>query len=99
LIEDFLIQFCKNLKPSDFVMKSESVGDKKIGKREYLNDLNTTKMLRNLNEYFSIKVNVPRIRRGDCQEIETLICEEALELARYIRNERENWNPRIATLT
>jgi hypothetical protein len=42
------------------------------------------------------KVDVPRIRHGKHQEIETLICEEALLFAKYLRNERETWIPRIA---
>jgi len=36
--------------------------------------------------------------RGESQEIETLINEEALLLAKYLRNERETWEPRIVTL-
>jgi hypothetical protein len=35
---------------------------------------------------------------GESQEIETLISEEALMLARYVRNEKENWTPRIVKL-
>jgi len=34
---------------------------------------------------------------GDQQEIETLINEEALLLAKYLRNEIETWKPRIAS--
>ena len=30
--------------------------------------------------------------------IETLISEEALLFAKYLRNERKDWNPRIAEL-
>ena len=35
---------------------------------------------------------------GYTQEIETLISEEALLLATYLRNERIEWNPRIIVL-
>ena len=41
-------------------------------------------------------MNIPRIRRGEHQEIETLISEEALLLAKFLRNEKEEWKPRIA---
>jgi hypothetical protein len=34
---------------------------------------------------------------GDQQEIETLTNEEALLLAKYLRNEIETWKPRIAS--
>jgi hypothetical protein len=34
---------------------------------------------------------------GDQQEIETLINEEALLFAQYLRNEKQIWIPRIAS--
>jgi hypothetical protein len=54
---------------------------------------------RKLNDYFRNKVNIPRIMRGESQELETLIDEEALLLAKYLRNETEIWNPRIVAKT
>jgi len=39
---------------------------------------------------------VPRIRVGKRQTIETLISEEALLLAKFLRDERKEWTPRIA---
>jgi len=96
LIDDFLIQYCKKLKPSDFILKTERLSVRKKGKRQYLNNMNTRNLLRSLNEYFSMKVEIPRIRYGKSQEIETLIGEEVELLARYIRDEKENWIPRIA---
>jgi hypothetical protein len=36
---------------------------------------------------------------GDRQEIETLISEEALLFAKYVRNEKNKWIPRIVVLT
>jgi hypothetical protein len=35
---------------------------------------------------------------GNRQEIETLINEEALLFALYLRNEKQSWKPRIAHL-
>jgi hypothetical protein len=35
------------------------------------------------------------VRMGEQQEIETVINEEALLFAQYLRNERQSWNPRI----
>ena len=37
-------------------------------------------------------------RRARQDSIETLISEEALLFAKYLRNERELWKPRIAAL-
>jgi len=67
------------------------------GKREYLNDVKTKEMMRDLNDYFDTKIEIPLIRYGKRQRIETLINEEALLLAKYIRKERETWVPRIST--
>jgi uncharacterized protein (DUF2384 family) len=43
--------------------------------------------MRELKDYFEKKIEVPLIRYGKKQRIETLINEEALLLAKYIRNE------------
>jgi len=52
-----------------------------------------------LNRYFETEVNIPRIRKGERQEIETLIDEEAFLFAKYLRGERPSWNPRIVELS
>jgi hypothetical protein len=69
---------------------------KRMGKREYLNDKTTRKMLKELNSYFDSMVKIPRIKVGNKQRIETLINEEALLLAKFLRDEREKWIPRIS---
>ena len=77
-------------------MKAESVSRNKKGKREYLNNAETRRMMKELNEYFEYKVDIPLIRHGKRQRIETLINEETLLLAKYLRGERNNWIPRIS---
>jgi len=52
-----------------------------------------------LISFFESIVEVPRIRRGNRQTVETLINEEALQLARYLRSEKPTWNPRIVKLS
>ena len=79
-------------------MKSEAVSRKRIGKREYLNDAETRRMMRELNGYFESKVDIPLIRHGKRQRIETLINEEALLLAKYLRDEKKTWMPRISDI-
>ena len=54
--------------------------------------------MRRLNDYLLTKVMIPQIRRGNEQEIETLIREEALLLGMYLRDEMQTWIPRIASL-
>jgi hypothetical protein len=44
-----------------------------------------------LNALFRRKVEIPRIKYGKKQTLETLINEEALLLAKFFRNERNNW--------
>jgi hypothetical protein len=58
--------------------------------------MKTKEMMRNLQEYFQSKVEVPLIRHGKRQKLETLINEEALLLAKYVRNENNTWTPRTA---
>jgi CRISPR/Cas system-associated endonuclease Cas1 len=99
LIDDFVIQYCNGLAKRGFTFKTEKVSAKKIGKREYLTDLETRHFTSKLKEYFESYVEVPRIRVGKRQKIETLIHEEALLLAKYIRNEKKDWLPRIAITT
>jgi CRISPR-associated protein Cas1 len=95
LVEDFVIQFCRNLQKKDFIMKTEDFSAKRKGKREYLNDSLTHGLIKSLNEYFQTKIEIPRIRVGKRQEIETLINEEAMLLGMYLRNEKKDWIPRI----
>ena len=98
LIDDFLVQYCKRLKKKDFTTKAESVSRKRKGKREYLNNSLTGDLMKRLYQYFEREVEVPRIRIGKKQTIETLISEEALLLAKFLRDERKPWTPRITTL-
>ena len=75
--------------------KSEDFSTNRKGKREYLNEIQTHDLFKGLNHYFQSKVAIPRIRMGDKQEIETLISEEAFLFAKYLREEKKDWLPRI----
>jgi len=86
------------LKPSHFVIKAEDFSRKRKGKRQYLNEAMTNEFIKRLDVYFESKVEIPRIKVGKRQEIETLISEEALLLAKYLRDEKKSWVPRIAIL-
>ena len=43
-------------------------------------------------------VEISRIKVGNREKLEPLIDEEALLLAKYLRDERKSWVPRIAKL-
>jgi hypothetical protein len=51
--------------------------------------------MKELDGYCDSMVDIPRIKIGKKQRIETLINEEALLLAKYLRNEIKNWKPKI----
>ena len=99
LIDDFVIQYAFSLKEKDFVLKEESFTSNRKGKRQYLNGAKNVEFLKRLNMYFRSKIEIPRIKVGKKQEIETLIAEEALLFAKYLREEIEEWNPRIVSLS
>jgi len=96
LVEDFLIQNSASLRKKDFMMKHEDFSKSKVGQREYLNDSKTTDLTRKLYGYFESTVEIPRMKHGKRQTVETLINEEAFLLAQFLRDEHETWNPRIA---
>ena len=98
IIDNFIIGFCKNLSKKDFITKNEIMSRGKIGKREYLNDSETKDFMIALDKLFNLFVEIPRIRHGTRQEFETLINEEALLLAKYLRCEKESWIPRLPTI-
>jgi CRISPR-associated protein Cas1 len=99
LIDDFVIQYALSLREEDFVLKEETFSSNRKGKRQYLNGAKNKEFLKRLNLYFRSKVEIPRIKVGKKQEIETLIAEEALLFAKYLREETEGWNPRIVNLS
>jgi CRISPR-associated protein Cas1 len=98
LCDDYVIQFCLKLSKRDFTVKTESCSSNRKGKREYLNDKETLNLMRNLTEYFEKTVNVKRICHGNKQTLDTMISEESLLLAKFLRNERKEWIPRIAII-
>jgi len=95
LVDDFMFDYVQGLKPSDFSTKTVEASKSRKGKREYLNDAKTKDMIRELNDYFDTKIELPLIRYGKRQRIETLINEESLLLAKYLRDESDTWVPRI----
>lgn len=95
LIDDFVIQYCTNLKKKDFMMQREDYSSNRKGERQYLSKPLARDMMNKLNSFLESIVEIPRVRHGNKQTVETLINEEALLLARYLRNERPIWVPRL----
>jgi hypothetical protein len=55
-------------------------------------------MMSRLNSFFETTVELPRIKHGNRQTVETLVNEEAFLFAACLRNERQSWKPRIPEL-
>jgi len=68
-----------------------------MGKRIHLCGYEADSLADGLNSLFESEVDVSRIRYGK-KTLDTLISEEALLLAKYLRNERKEWIPRITAL-
>jgi hypothetical protein len=67
----------------------------RMGKKIHLCDYETDSLAEDLNALFERTVEVPRIKVGKKQTLETLINEEALLFAKYLRGEKETWVPKI----
>ncbi len=67
----------------------------KMGKKIHLKEYEIDSLAEDLNAFFERMVNVERIKVGKRQTIDTLISEEALLFAKYLRNEKKEWAPRI----
>jgi len=98
LIDDYLIERCKKLRKKDFVVVTDFMMRLKMGKRIHLCEYETKGLADGLNNLFKRKVEIQRIKHGKRQTLDTLINEEALLLAKFLRNERKKWNPRIPNL-
>jgi len=99
LIDDFLIERAKKFRKKDFVLVTDFMMHLKMGKKIHLKGYETDKLAEDLNAFFGRMVDVERIKVGNRQTIDTLISEESLLFAKYLRHERKEWIPRIANLS
>jgi hypothetical protein len=70
-----------------------------MGKRIHLCEYETKSLAEDLNKLFDRRVRISRMRYGSSQTLDTLISEEAYLLAKFLRNEKKDWIPRIVSLT
>jgi hypothetical protein len=87
LIDDFVIQYSEKLVKRDFMFKTERMSAQKKGKRVHLKDIETKDFTTKPNTYFE-NFEIPRMKVGERQTIDTLITEEALLLTKYLRDEK-----------
>jgi len=98
LIDDYLIERCQKMHKNDFVVVTDFMMHLKMGKKIHLCEYETNDLAEGLNDLFNKMVEIPRIKHGNKQTIDTLISEETLLFAKYLRNERTIWNPRSPTI-
>jgi CRISPR-associated protein Cas1 len=98
LIDDLLIERCQKLHKNDFVAVTDFFMQLKMGKRVHLCEFEASELADELNRLFDRMVEVPRIRVGKRQTLDTLICEETLLLAKFLRGERDSWVPRLPSI-
>lgn len=87
---------CRKLRKKDFVVVTDFMMRLKMGKRIHLCEYEADSLANALNGLFNRQVEIPRIKHGKRQTLDTLISEEALLLAKFLRDERNEWIPRIA---
>jgi CRISP-associated protein Cas1 len=95
LIDDFLIERAKKFHKKDFVLITDFMMHLKMGKKIHLKEYETNELAEDLNAFFNRMVEIERIKIGKRQTIDTLISEEALLFAKYLRQERKEWTPRV----
>jgi len=98
LIDDFLIERRKKFHKMDFVVVTDFMMRLKMGKRIHLCEYEADSLAEGLNSLFESEIDIPRIRYGKKQTLDTLISEEALLLAKFLRSEIKYWNPRNPTI-
>jgi hypothetical protein len=55
-------------------------------------------MMTALDENFETYVQIPRIKHGQQQTLDSVVSEEAFLLAKYLRDEQVKWDPRLVPL-
>ena len=98
LIDDLLIERCQRYKKKDFVAVTDFMMNLRMGKKIHLCEYETNELADALNDMFKRVVAIPRVRHGFKQRLDTLISEEAILLAKYLRRDNESWSPRTINL-
>jgi CRISPR/Cas system-associated endonuclease Cas1 len=98
LIDDFLIERRTRFHKKDFVVVKDFMMSLRMGKKIHLCIFETDELAEGLNGLFERSFEISRIKHGERQTLDTLICEEALLFAKYLRGERETRAPRTVAL-
>lgn len=70
LIDDFLIERCKNLLKKDFVLITDFMMHLRMGKRIHLCEFEADSLAKDLNKLFQRTVEIPRMMHGSKQTLD-----------------------------
>jgi len=73
LIDDYLIERCRKLCKKDFVLVTDFMMHLKMGKRIHSCEFEADSLAEGLNSLFDRTVEIPRIKNGSKQALDTLI--------------------------
>jgi hypothetical protein len=95
LIDDFVIDYCRDLTSRDFSAMREMHGVK-MAKRIFLIDELTDDCVGKLFKFFEKKFPIPSVRRGSRIKLNTIIAKEPFRMWVYIvRTNKGEWIPKI----
>ena len=84
MIDDFLLKYAKSY-ARDFVFVTDFMMHMKMRKKNHLKEYEVDSLTEDLNTFFDRMVDIERIKIGKRQTIDTLISEEALLFAKYLK--------------
>ena len=92
-----VIDFCgENAVPINICFYQTEYRQKvqRLGERMFLNQKESYRMIKAINGLFDKRIKHQRIRKyGERSKIRTLIREEPIKLAQYLREENESYEP------
>ena len=85
LIDELLVDYTQRLSEGSFKRKGEKV---------FLKQMESYRMIKAINELFDKRIQHQRIKKyGEHLKIRTVIREEPIKLAHYLRGEKERYEP------
>jgi CRISPR-associated protein Cas1 len=99
LIDELLIKRRLKLHKNDFMEKNDTpIRLRAYTRRIVLREYEKNELVDEIFSFFDQMVEIPRIKIGYKSSINTLINEEALLFAKFLRGENKEWKPRIVIL-
>lgn len=99
LIDELLIKRRLKLHKNDFMEKADTpIRLRAYTRRIVLREYEKNELVDDIFSFFDQIIEIPRIKIGFKSTINTVINEEALMFAKFLRGETKEWKPRTAIL-